>query len=201
MSKTSTTKIIDIADIRDGVIILKNKSLRSILSVSSINLDLKSKDEQKAVILAYQNFLNSLDFQIQITAQSRELDIEKYLKIIQEKEQTQENELLRIQTSEYQSFIKGLIEMTNIMKKNFYIIVPFSPVEAKREHFLQKMQNVFKSAKKQSSFTKQDFERYKEQLWQRSEYIADGLAGLGLRVEPLDTQNILELFYRLYNPE
>lgn len=198
MSKINTERIIDIADIRQGVIILKNKALRAILLVSSINFDLKSKDEQKAVIFAYQNFLNSLDFPIQIIAQSRKLDIEKYLKMLQEKEEKQENELLRIQTAEYMKFVKGLVEMTNIMKKAFYIIVPFSAVEAKRESTLQKAKQLFKSRRK-TVFTKQTFERYKEQLWQRVEHIADGLAGIGLKVQALDTKNILELFYALYN--
>ncbi|PIP17117.1 MAG: hypothetical protein COX44_01615, partial [Candidatus Portnoybacteria bacterium CG23_combo_of_CG06-09_8_20_14_all_37_13] len=94
MSKDNTQKIIDIADVRDGVIILNNKALRAILMVSSINFALKSKDEQKAVIYAFQQFLNSLDFPMQIVVQSRRLGIETYLTMLKEKEEKQENELL-----------------------------------------------------------------------------------------------------------
>lgn len=199
MSKDNTQQILDIADIRDGVIILKNKALRAILMVSSINFALKSKDEQKAVIYAFQQFLNSLDFPIQIFAQSRRLDIETYLAMLKEKEEEQENELLRIQTAEYSEFIKGLVEMANIMKKSFYIIVPFAAIEAKREPLLKKAVKAFKPAGK-VVFTEEAFLRYKEQLWQRVEHIANGLAGMGLKVQALNTENILELFYSLYNP-
>jgi len=199
MSKDNTQKLIDIADIRDGVIILKNKALRAVLMASSINFALKSKDEQKAVIYAFQQFLNSLDFPIQIFVQSRAMNIETYLTMLKEKEQGQENELLRIQTAEYSEFVKGLVEMANIMKKSFYIIVPFAAIEAKRESVLQKAKNVFRPAKK-AVFTEEAFSRYKEQLWQRLDHIANGLTGMGLKVQALDTENILELFYSIYNP-
>jgi len=200
MSKDNTQKIIDIADVRDGVIILNNKALRAILMVSSINFALKSKDEQKAVIYAFQQFLNSLDFPMQIVVQSRRLGIETYLTMLKEKEEKQENELLKIQTAEYAEFVKGLIEMANIMKKTFYIIVPFAAIEAKREPLLQKTLKAFKPAKK-VIFTEQAFFRYKEQLWQRVEHVANGLTGMGLKLQALDTENILELFFNLYNPE
>lgn len=194
----NTQKILDIADIRDGVIILKNKALRAILTISSINFALKSEEEQKALIYAYQRFLNSLDFPIQVIVQSRELDIETYLNMIKQKQEKQENELLRLQTAEYSEFVKGLIEMSNVMTKKFYIVVPFAAIEAKQESFIKKIIKTFKPAKK-IDFTEKAFARYKEQLWQRLEYISDGLSGMGLRVQPLDTENILELFYNLYN--
>ncbi len=199
MPKSSTTQIIDIADIRDGVIVLKNKALRAILMVSSINFALKSKDEQKAVIYGFQQFLNSLDFPIQILAQSRRLDIETYLAMLKEKEEAQENELLRIQTAEYSQFVKGLVEMANIMRKSFYIIVPFSAIEAKRESWLKKIKGLKPTPK--IVFTEEAFLRYKEQLWQRLDHIAHGLAGMGLKVQAIDTENILELFFNIYNPE
>ena len=198
MSKDNTQQIIDIADVRDGVIILNNKALRAILMVSSINFALKSKDEQKAVIYAFQQFLNSLDFPMQIVVQSRRLGIETYLTMLKEKEEKQENELLKIQTAEYAEFVKGLIEMANIMKKTFYIIVPFAAIEAKREPLLQKTLGAFKPAKK-VIFTEEAFLRYKEQLWQRVEHVANGLTGMGLKLQALNTENILELFYNLYN--
>ncbi|PIP17116.1 MAG: hypothetical protein COX44_01610, partial [Candidatus Portnoybacteria bacterium CG23_combo_of_CG06-09_8_20_14_all_37_13] len=92
------------------------------------------------------------------------------------------------------------IEMANIMKKTFYIIVPFAAIEAKREPLLQKTLGAFKPAKK-VIFTEEAFLRYKEQLWQRVEHVANGLTGMGLKLQALDTENILELFFNLYNPE
>ncbi|MFH1392157.1 MAG: hypothetical protein ABIG90_00540 [bacterium] len=197
--KSSTSRIIDIADIRDGVIILNNKALRAVLMVSSINFALKSQEEQKAVVYAFQQFLNSLDFPIQIVVQSRQLNIGSYLTMLKAKEEAQTNELLRIQTAEYSEFVKGLVEMANIMKKSFYIIVPFAAIEAKRESVMQKAKNIFKPSKK-AVFTEEAFSRYKEQLWQRVDHIANGLSGMGLKLQALNTENILELFYNLYNP-
>jgi len=199
MSKDNSQKLLEISDIRNGVIVLKNRALRAILMVSSINFALKSQDEQKAVVYAYQQFLNSLDFSIQITVQSRKLNIQDYLKMLEQKQIQQDNELLRIQASEYKNFIKGLIEMANIMEKGFYIIVPFAPIEAKRESFIKKIKHVLKPAQK-TVFTEKTFTQYKEQLWQRIDHIANGLAGIGLKVQALDTPAVLELFYNLYNP-
>jgi hypothetical protein len=201
MKTTSTTqRIVEIADVRDGVIILKNKALRAILMVSSTNFALKSEEEQKTIIYAYQRFLNSLDFPVQIVVQSRKLNIDPYLQILEQKREEQTNELLKIQLSEYIEFIRGLTKISNIMSKGFYLVVPFAPIEAKRESFLEKFKSVVKPAKK-VTFTEEAFSRYKEQLWQRIDYIINGLRAVGLKVAVLDTEAILELFYKLYNPE
>lgn len=194
-----TESFVDIADVKNGVIILKNKALRAVLIVSSINFELKSEDEQKAIIFAFQNFLNSLDFPIQILAQSRQLDIKSYLEDLGQKRDQQDNELLSIQTTEYIEFVKGLVELANIMKKNFYVIVPFSAIEAKRESLINKIKSALKPAPK-IQFTASAFERYREQLWQRIEHAVSGLSSMGLKVEALNTQQILELFYGTYNP-
>ena len=194
-----THSFVDIADIKNGVVILKNRALRAVLEVSSINFELKSQDEQKAIIYAFQNFLNSLDFPIQIVVQSRKLDIKQYLSELEELKADQDNELLNIQTTEYIEFIRGLVDMANIMTKNFYISIPFSSFEAKRDTFLQKMKTALKPPKK-VKFTEKAFSRYREQLWQRVEHVAGGLSGMSLKVSPLSTEELLELFYKLYNP-
>ncbi|MAG44892.1 hypothetical protein CL633_03310 [bacterium] len=196
---TSSQQLIEINTIKDGVIILKNKALRAILMVSSLNFALKSEDERKALILAFQNFLNSLDFPIQISIQSRKLNIKQYTDDLAKKAQEQENELLRIQTQEYSGYIDSLVEMTNVMNKNFFITIPFSPIESKREGILDKVKKVISPSGK-IKFTKEDFARYKEQLWQRVEYIASGLASMGISAKPLNTQELIEMFYELYNP-
>ena len=194
-----THSFVDIADIKNGVIILKNKALRAVLEVSSINFELKSQDEQKAIIYSFQNFLNSLDFPVQMVVQSRKLNIKQYLSDLEALKATQDNELLNVQTTEYIEFVRGLVDMANIMTKSFYISVPFSSFEAKRDTFFRKFKTALKPPKK-VKFTEKNFNRYREQLWQRVEHIAGGLSGMGLKVAPLSTEDLLELFYKLYNP-
>ena len=124
---------------------LKTGALRAVLLVSSLNFDLKSSDEQEAIIMQYQNFLNSIDFPIQIVVSSRRLNIEPYLELLSDREKQQENDLLRFQITEYKEFVKNLTEVSNIMSKFFYIVVPFSSVEDKKSGFGDKMFGMFKS--------------------------------------------------------
>jgi type IV secretory pathway VirB4 component len=195
----STQKYVDVEEIRDGVIVLKNRSLRSILLVSSINFDLKSTEEQDAIIQQYQSFLNSIDFPAQILINSRRLNVEPYLDFLEEKEKKQTNELLRLQIGEYRNFIKNLTEVSNIMSKSFYIVVPFSPIENKEGGVFSKLSAMF--APKQEILKKREsFETYKNQLWQRVDHIISGLSGIGLKIVPLETQEIIELLYNSYNP-
>jgi len=129
MPQASTQQFLEIDQIREGIIILKNKALRGVIMVSSLNFALKSEDEQNAIIYQFQNFLNSLDFSIEIVIQSRRLNITGYLEKLKELEGKQENELLRIQTADYRKFIQGLIAGGAIMSKNFFVVVPFALVE------------------------------------------------------------------------
>lgn len=195
----SSQQLINIRSIKDGVIILKNKALRGVLMVSSLNLALKSQEETQAINHAFQNFLNSLDFSIQILIQSRKLNIKNYLDDLGQKSENHINELLRIQTQEYVQYIKSLIEMANIMNKTFFIVVPFAPIETKSESLPKKILNTLKPPKKML-FTHENFIRYKEQLWQRLEYISSGLSSMQIAAKPLNTQELVELFYNLYNP-
>lgn len=196
---TSTQKYVDVDEIKDGVIVLKNGSLRSILLVSSINFDLKSTDEQDAIILQYQAFLNSLDFPLQVMIGSRRLNIDPYIDFLGEKERVQPNELLRLQIAEYQNFIKNLTEVSNIMTKSFYITVPFSPVESKEGGFFSKISAML-SPHQEIMKKRETFETYKNQLWQRVDHVISGLSGIGLKIVPLETQEIIELLYNSYNP-
>lgn len=195
----STQKYVDVEEIRDGVVTLKNGSLRSILLVSSINFDLKSTEEQDAVIQQYQGFLNSLDFPTQILINSRRLNVEPYLDFLGDKEKKQTNELLRLQISEYRNFIKNLTEVSNIMTKFFYIIVPFSPIESKEGGIFNKITALI-SPKQEIMKKRETFETYKNQLWQRVDHIIAGLSGIGLKIVPLQTEEIIELLYNSYNP-
>ena len=195
----STQKYVDVAEVRDGVIVLKNHSLRGILLMSSINFDLKSSDEQDAIILQYQNFLNSLDFPTQILVQSRRLNIVPYLEMLDDRERRTSNELLRQQIIEHRSFIKNLTQITNIMSKYFYVIVPFSPIESSEGGFFSNLMATFN---KSGTITakREQFDTYKNQLLQRMDHVTTGLSRTGVRGTMLNTEEVLELLYNSYNP-
>lgn len=195
MPKAPTQKFLEIDQIKEGVVVLRNKALRGVLMSSSLNFALKSEDEQTAIIYQFQNFLNSLDFSLQISVQSRRLNITGYLDKLKELEQQEKNDLLKLQISEYQKFIRELIAESSIMSKNFFVIVPFTLVE------LPRLTGEKKSRPKGVSLTEERFQRAKNQLWQRMEFVALGLRRCGLEVMPLNTTELIELFWGVYHPE
>jgi len=195
MAKPTTQDFLQIDQIREGIAILKNKSLRGILMVSSLNFALKSDEEQTAIIYQFQNFLNSLDFSCQILVQSRRLNITGYLEKLEKLEKEQEDELLKIQTTGYREFIESLVKAGTIMNKSFFVVVPFALLEAKKEE----TKKLFK-APKLPSLTEEQFQRCKTQLQQRMEFIILGLRRCGLRAIPLTTPEIVELLWGLHHP-
>lgn len=198
-STAATQNFLDVTEIKEDVIVLKNGSLRSVLAVSSINFDLKSSQEQEAIISQYQNFLNSVDFPVQILINSRKLDMKNYLQFLTDQEKKQPSELLRMQIAEYRDFIQQLVSISNIMDKNFYIIVPFSPIENKDSGFISNFLNQL-DPKKNILEKRENFETYKDQLFQRVSQIIAGLSGIGLRIAPLKTEDLVELVFNAYNP-
>jgi len=197
MTQASTQQFLEIDQIREGVILLRNKAMRGVLMVSSLNFALKSEDEQNAIIYQFQNFLNSLDFSLEIVVQSRRLNITGYLEKLKELEEKQENELLKIQTAEYQKFIKDLIAGGAIMAKSFFVVIPFTLIEIpgmKAVKGLVKRGEIL-------TLTEEQFQRCKSQLWQRMEFVALGLRRCGLQCVPLNTSELIELFWSLYHPE
>ncbi|MDO8639495.1 MAG: hypothetical protein Q7R53_01085 [bacterium] len=197
MSKQSTQSFLEFDQIREGIVILNDKGLRGILMTSSQNFALKSEDEQNATLYQFQNFLNSLDFSCQIVVQSRRLNITGYLDRLRGLEKKQENELLKIQTAGYREFIESIVASGSIMTKVFFIVVPFSLMEAismdpaKRKSF---------KAPALPSLTEEMFQRCKTQLWQRMEFVALGLKRCGLQAVPLSSPEIIELFWSLHHP-
>jgi len=198
MAKLSTQEFLEIDQIREGIIILKNKSLRGILMVSSLNFALKSDDEQNATLYQFQSFLNSLDFSCQIVIQSRRLNITGYIERLKELEKTQNNELLKIQTTGYREFVESLVKAGTIMTKIFFIVIPFYlsvvPGGVTPSGKLLK-------APKIPTLTEEEFQRSKTQIWQRMEFLALGLRRCGLQAIPLTTPELIELFWGLYHPQ
>jgi hypothetical protein len=193
-------RFLDISEIREGVVILRDGTMRTVLLTSSINFALKSEEEQEALISAYVSFLNTLDFPLQIVVQSRKLNIDSYLEKLKEEEQKQQNELLRLQIVDYRNFIKELVEMGQIMSKRFFVVVPWFPWGGKTKSFFDKLGDIFKPLTG-LKLKEEEFRKQRNVLMQRTEQVISGLESMGLTVVPLDTQGLIELFYECYNPE
>lgn len=199
-TKASTVKYLDIWEIRDNVVVLRNGTLRGVLLVSSVNFALKSEDEQSAVIQGYTQFLNSLNFTLQIVVQSRTLDIDDYLNRLREQVKAQTNELLRMQTLDYVQYVKELVDLADIMSKRFYVVIPFDPGATKGQGFFSKLKAVF-SPTSVIKLKQQKFEEFRGELQKRIDYVSDGLSSVGLKSVQLDTQGLIELYYNTYNPK
>lgn len=196
----STQQYLDIAEIKDDVVIMKDGTLRAVLLVSSINFALKSEDEQNAVINSYVMFLNNLNFMLEIVIQSRELDIDNYINYLQEKEKQQINKLLKLQTSEYIEYIKELMAMGKIMNKRFFVVVPYNPLSDKQKGFFSLLKEAIKPATS-IKLKEKSFRRYQEMMSRRLDSVMGGLESMGVSVARLDTQSLIELYYKTYNPE
>ncbi len=198
-------EFVPIKEVRNGVIILKDGGLRAILIASSINLSLKSSEEQMAIISQFQSFLNGLDFTTQIVMQSRRLDIRPYLGMLEERLKVQTEKLLKIQTKEYIEFIRAFTDEVNIMTKTFFVVVPYSQTILKSSDGI--LDKIIGSGvpKKQVENTKRaldmaSFEEKRSQLDQRVNVIISGLGGLGIRSSQLTTEEEVELMYKTFNP-
>lgn len=203
MPESATQQFLEVQDIREGVLLLKNNGIRGVMMVSSINFALKSEEEQTATIYAFQNFLNSLDFFCQIVIQSRNINITPYLDGLKDLEEKQTNQLLKEQTASYREFIKNMVVGDVVMTKNFYVVVPYNLMEifgtkAVGKNFL----NQFSGNQTQNQPMKDDeFQRCKTQLWQRMEYLSMGLRRCGIEAMPLTTPELIELFWSIHHPD
>lgn len=203
MATSKTTQdFIPIKEVRDGIAILKDGSMRAIVMTSSLNFALKSEDEQQSIIYQFQNFLNSLNFSIQIFVQSRRLDIKPYIALLEDRQKEQINDLLKIQTREYVEFIRTFTDNTNIMTKSFFIVVPYTPPKlnvggsgSKKGFLGLKGKNSGGEAGKNESF-----EENKTQLSQRVSVVEQGIVRSGIRAVQLGSEEIIEIYYKLFNP-
>jgi type IV secretory pathway VirB4 component len=199
VSSKATQEFVPISEVRDGIVMLKDGTMRGIVLASSLNFSLKSDDERNAILQQFQDFLNSLDFPVQISIQSRRLDIRPYIALLEERYKEQVNDLMKIQTSEYIQFIKKFTETTNIMTKSFFIVVPYDPailnVSGGPGKFFQK-----KTAEENQQAKQTTFEENRTQLEQRVSVVEQGLVRCGIRVIRLGTEEVIELFYKIFNP-
>jgi hypothetical protein len=195
----ATQDFVPVKEIRDGIIMLKDGSMRAIVMVSSVNFALKSPDEQQAIIIQFQNFLNSLDFSIQISIQSRELDIRPYIASLETRYRDEIGDLMKIQIKEYIQFVKNFVDQTNIMTKTFFVVIPFSPtIINNKDNPLEKMLN--KQTSTSIKAKGDNFEENRTQIEQRIGVVSQGLIRCGIRSVQLGTEEIVELFYKIFNP-
>lgn len=196
----STQKYLKIAEIKDDTIVLKDGSLRAVIAVSSTNFALQSEEEQNALISGYQNFVNSLDFPIQILIHSRILDINGYLEKLRGLATGQTNELLRVQMNEYIEYVGKLVEYSNIMSKMFYVVIPYISGAAQKETFMGKISKMFNPAGTIVA-QQEEFAKAKIKLEERIDHVTGTLGGMGLRSIVLKTGELIELLYTAYNFE
>ncbi len=195
-----TQEYLNIAEIKDNTVVMKDGTLRAVLLVSSINFALKSEDEQNAVISSYIRFLNNISFMMQIVIQSRELDIDNYLEYLKSKEKEQTNKLLKVQTADYIEYIQELTSLGKIMNKRFYVIIPYDPLTDKHKNFFSLIGEALKPATI-IKLKETTFQKYQDMLDRRVESVLNGLESMGVASIRLDTQSLIELYYKTYNPE
>lgn len=197
--KQSTQKYVDIAEIRDDLVIMKDGTIRAVIMVGSMNFALKNEDEQNAIVSSYVSFLNNIDFPLQIVIQSRRFNIERYINDLKEKRKEQTNDLLKLQIDEYIDYIQELIEIGHIMNKRFYLIIPYNALSDKHKNFIESIQEVLSPAKL-VNMSKKRFVRYKREINRRISSVFNSFASIGLNAVQIDTQGLIELFYNTYNP-
>ncbi len=199
-SFSASQRFLSVSEIRQDTLVMKDATLRAVLMVSSINFSLKNEDEQNAIISSYVGFLNGLDHPLQVVIQSRELYIKPYLQDLLKREREQVNELLRAQIADYRSFITELVDMGEIMSKNFYVIVPYDPLSNKQKSFWSRFSEVLNPAVT-VKLKAERFAKRKYDLDQRVRQVESGLHSIGLEVVRMDTQSLVELLYSTYNPD
>jgi type IV secretory pathway VirB4 component len=200
-SATSTQASLLISEIKDGVVIMRDGSLRAVVLVSAINFDLMSQQEQNSAEYAYQGFLNSLHFDIQIVIKSQKIDLDSYLEGLSKRLEDQTNPLLADLMEDYIANIKGLLDEVNIMDKQFFVVVPQFPVaNVTKDNIISGLTKIFKP---QGVVTigQAEFEAAKTELSQRVQLVTSGLTQMGLRTIPLNTQELIDMYYTAYNPD
>lgn len=193
-----TQDFVPVKEIRNGIVMLKDGSMRAVVMASSINFALKSADEQQAVIMQFQNFLNSLDFSVQISIQSRELDIRPYIAMLEQRYKNEIGDLMKIQIREYIQFIKSFVDQTSIMTKTFFVIIPFNPTIISSTS--NPLDQFIKKDNQKPLQERDRFEENRTQIEQRIGTISQGLSRCGVKSIQLGTEEIIELFYKIFNP-
>lgn len=205
----STQNTLQIAEIRDGVCIMNDGSFRSVIQLKSINFDLMSQAEQEAVEYSYQSFLNSLYFPIQIFIRSAKVDLQPYIEKLDKIRSEHDNMLLALLMEDYINYIDALSQQTNIMDKKFYLVVPYflnesehhKGISTNNKNFISGMLDLFNTKDQHVVINEADLEKAKTELRNRVQSVLSGLMQCGVQGLPLDTHELIELYYASYNPD
>jgi hypothetical protein len=203
----STQNTLQIAEIRDGIVIMNDGSFRAVVMVKCINFDLMSPQEQEAVEYSYQGFLNSLYFPIQIFIRSQKIDLQPYIARLDKIRTEHDNMLLAMLMEDYINYIGALAQQTNIMDKKFYVVVPFLPTSdvqkalTQSKDFLSGLKALFIPKEQHVTINEVDLNKAKDELRNRVQSVLSGLMQCGIQGLPLDTQELIELYYDTYNPD
>lgn len=200
----STQNSLQIAEVRDGIVIMNDGSFRAVIACQSINFDLMSPEEREAVEYSYQGFLNSLYFPVQIFVRSQKVDMRPYIEKLDKIRSEHDNMLLALLMEDYIGYMDALAQQTNIMDKKFYIIIPFfkegdlgKVTEASKGFFT----GIFGKKEEQVTINEQDLEAAKSELRNRIQSVMAGLQQCSIPSVPLDTSELIELYYDAYNPD
>lgn len=203
----STQNALQIAEIRDGIVIMNDGSFRSVLMVKSINFDLMSSEEREAVEFSYQGFLNSLYFPIQIFTRSQKIDLRPYIERLDKIRSEHDNMLLALLMDDYINYIADLSQQTSIMDKKFYVVVPYfatadiAKALTQSKNFFSGLVGMFNTKPQHVTINEADLNKAKDELRNRAQAALAGLQQCGIQGLPLDTQELIELYYDTYNPD
>jgi type IV secretory pathway VirB4 component len=203
----STQNALQIAEIRDGIVIMNDGSFRAVVMIKSINFDLMSPQEQESVEYAYQGFLNSLYFPVQIFIRSNRVDLQPYIEKLDKIRTEHDNMLLALLMEDYINYIDALSQQTNIMDKKFYVVVPYFPtVDVQKaltqsKNFFSGLGSMFSKKEQHITINESELEAAKAELRSRVQAVLGGLMQCSIQGLPLDTQELIELYYDTYNPD
>lgn len=195
-TKKTTQDFVPVQNIRDNVVQLKDGRMCMVLLASSINFALKSLDEQRAILGQFQSFINTIDFSLQFYTQSRRLDISPYLELLRKREPLQDNDLMKVQLREYMKFVETFTTEVDVMSKNFFVVIPYSPRALAVGKGLGSLFGKNKTAGEEAT----TFEENRLQLEQRASLVEQGLNRIGVKTIVLENEALVELYYHIFNP-
>lgn len=199
----TTQNHLDIVDIKDGILVLTGGRFRIVIEAQAINFDLLSEAEQDAAIYSYANLINSLDFPMQVVIRTRQVDITNYIDYLKSFRRLQPTSILRQQLDNYMTFIQELVTENTVLFKKFYIVIPHikKVTEQASSGLLDPILKVLGKEKVVMSYSDDDLVKAQQTFNQRTKELFWQFKRLGVGVRQLETEELIRLFYEIYNPE
>ena len=205
-NRTTTQNSLLLSELRENMVIMADGSFRAIIACKSINFDLMSSREREGVEYSYQNFLNALYFPVQIFVRSQRVDIGPYLDRLETQRKSQDNMLLNVLMDDYINFIEVLAQEANIMDKSFFIAIPYYP-EGDLSNLVDQGKGILgkilptKNTTTAKKIDKLTYDKAKDELKNRVDSVMSGLFQIGIKCVQLNTKELGELYYNMYNPD